>query len=133
MFSDSNFSDLGDQEETQMKKEMIKPFAWGLAAGAVVLLIVIFWSGFAVTKSSAEEQAEDMAEKAVVEKLATICVAQFQQDPEKEQKRKVLKETASYDRDDFVKKQGWATMPGIEKPDSSVCDECAERILALKS
>ncbi|HIJ56457.1 MAG TPA: hypothetical protein HPQ03_10065 [Deltaproteobacteria bacterium] len=116
-----------------MKKEMIKPFAWGLAAGAVVLLIVIFWSGFAVTKSSAKEQAEDMAEKAVVDKLATICVAQFQQDPEKEQKRKVLKETASYDRDDFVKKQGWATMPGIEKPDSSVCDECAERILALKS
>jgi len=112
-----------------MKKEMIQPFALGAAAGAVVLLIVIFWSGFAVIQSSANEQAEDMVEKAVVDKLATICVAQFQQDLEKEQKRKALKETTSYERGGYVKKQGWATMPGIEEPDSSVCDECAERIL----
>jgi len=39
-------------------------------------------------------------EKAVVDKLATICVAQFQQDLEKEQKRKALEETTSYE---FVK------------------------------
>ncbi|MBW1698898.1 MAG: hypothetical protein JRK26_19115 [Deltaproteobacteria bacterium] len=112
-----------------MKKEMIKPFIWGFIAGAVVLLIVIFWTGFAVTKSSAEQQAEEMAEEAVVDKLATICVAQFEQDPEKEKKRKELEDTASYQRGDYVKKQGWANMPGIKEPDSSVCDECAERIL----
>ena len=86
-----------------MKKEMIKPFIWGFVVGAVVLLIVIFRTGFTVTKSSAEQKAKEMAEKAVVDKLATICVAQFQQDPEKEKKRKELEKTASYQRDTMKK------------------------------
>ena len=42
------------EESTQMKKEYIKPFVWGSAVGAIVLLIVIFSAGWVVTSGSAQ-------------------------------------------------------------------------------
>jgi hypothetical protein len=114
-----------------MKKEMIKPLLWGGIAGAVVVLIVIFLSGFAVTSGSAQKHAEQMAREAVVDKLAAICVAKFKQDPNKDQKLKELKETASWDRVKYLQKQGWASLPGIKEFNYNACHECADRIIAL--
>ncbi len=37
-----------------MKKEMIKPFVWGIVVGVIVLLIVIFSAGWVVTSGSAQ-------------------------------------------------------------------------------
>jgi hypothetical protein len=73
-----------------------------------------------------------MAEDAVVQRLGPICVGQFNQDPEKAQKLEALKKMSSYQRDDYVKEQGWATMPGEEQPNSKVADECA-KLLILNS
>jgi hypothetical protein len=115
-----------------VKKEYIKPFVWGLVVGAIVLLIVIFSAGWVTTSGSAQNKAEEMAEEAVVARLAPICVVQFLQDPEKDKKLKELKETSAWERDDYVKKQGWATMPGEKEPDSKVADECANRLVELE-
>ncbi len=115
-----------------MKKELIKPFAWGMGVGAIVLLIVIFATGWVTTSGSAQEKAEEMAEKAVIDQLAPICVVQFMQDLEKDRKLKELKEESTWKQGDYVEKQGWATMPGSESPDSEVADECARRIIELK-
>ena len=118
-----------------MKKEYIKPFAAGMGAGAIILLIVVFSSGWVVTSSSAEAKAEEMAEEAVVDRLAPIAVTQFMQDPNKEEHLKELKKRDSYgmnNRTDYVKKQGWATMPGEKEPDNRVADECTRRIMALE-
>ena len=115
-----------------MKKEYIKPFVWGFVVGAIVLLIVIFSAGWVTTSGSAQNKAEEMAEEAVVARLAPICVVQFLQDPEKDKKLKELKETSSWQRGDYVKKQGWATMPGEKEPDSNVADECARRLVELE-
>ena len=112
-----------------MKKQWVQPFAGGLAAGAIVILIIIFSAGWVVTQSSAREQGEKMAEEAVLEKLVPICVAQFQQDPTKEQKLKELQAKSSYERGDYIEKQGWATMPASKEPEKIICDKCAERIL----
>ena len=76
--------------------------------------------------------AEKMAEDAVVKRLAPMCVVQFNRDPRKDQKLKELKETSGWQRGDYVGKQGWATMPGEEKPDGKVAEECA-RLLVLTS
>jgi hypothetical protein len=114
-----------------MKMEMIKPLLWGVVTGAVLTLIVIFSSGLAVTKGSAQEQAEQMTREAVVDKLATICVAKFKKDPKKDQKFNELKETPTWERVDYLKKQGWAKMPGIKKHKYNVYYECADRIVAL--
>jgi hypothetical protein len=115
-----------------MKKEMIKPFVWGIVVGVIVLLIVIFSAGWVVTSGSAQEKAEEMAEKAVVDHLAPICVEQFQQDPNKEERLKELKEKSSWERDGYVEKSGWATMPGAESPARGVADECAGLLMELK-
>ena len=69
-----------------------------------------------------------MAEDAVVKRLAPICVAEFKQDSAKDQKLKELKELNAYERGDYVKKHGWATMPGEQEADTRVAEECARLI-----
>jgi hypothetical protein len=115
-----------------MSKESIKPFVQGIVAGAIVLLIVIFWAGWVVTTSSANEDATEMAETAVVDRLAAICVAQFQQDPTREEGLVELKETSSFQRDDYVEERGWATMPGDESPERKVADACQKQLMKLE-
>jgi hypothetical protein len=115
-----------------MKKQDIKPFTWGMAVGAIGLLIVIFSAGWVVTSNSAQASAEEMATNAVLERLAPISVTQFMQDPNKIEKLKELKDLEYWKRREFVEKQGWATMPGEKEPDSQVADECVRRIMALE-
>jgi len=73
--------------------------------------------------------AEEMAEVAVADRLAPICVVQFNQDSQKNQKLKKLKKLSSWLRGDHVKKQGWATMPGEKEADSKVAEKCADLLV----
>ena len=118
-----------------MKKEYIKPFAWGMAVGMAVLLIVIFSAGWVVTSSTAKAEAKEMAADAVMDRLAPIGIAQFMKDPNKEQRLEEMKKLESWganNKSDYVKKQGWATMPGEKEPDGEVADEVARRLTDLK-
>ncbi len=113
-------------------QEKIKLVALGAIGGAIVLAIIGFaWGGW-VTGGSAQEMAKEMADEAVIDRLAPICVTQFNQDPEKDKKLQELKEISSYQRGDYVEKQGWATMPGEKEPDSEVANECAKRLVELE-
>ncbi len=70
-----------------MNWEKITLGFWSAIGGAIVLAIIGFnWGGW-VTGGTAEGMAAD----AVVDRLTPICVAQFNQDPEKDQKLKELK------------------------------------------
>ncbi len=113
-------------------KEKLKIGVWSAIGGAVVLAIIGFGFGGWVTGGTAQGMAKEMAEKAVVDRLAPICVTQFMQDPNKEERLKELKEIDSWKRGDYVKKQGWATMPGEKEPDSQVANEVARRLMELK-
>ena len=105
---------------------------WSWVASVVLTMIIGFaWGGW-VTGGTAQSMAEKMAEAAVVKRLAPMCVTQFKQGPGKVQKLKELEKTDSWQRSEYVEKQGWATMPGEEKPDSKVASECA-RLLMLVS
>ena len=118
-----------------MKKEHIKPFVWGIAAGAIMVLLVIFNAGWVVTSGSAEAEAKAVATDAVMNRLAPIAVAQFMQDPNKEKLLKEMKELKSWganNRSDYVQKQGWATMPGEKEPDGRIADEVARRLMDLE-
>jgi hypothetical protein len=104
---------------------------WSVVAAIILTMIVGFnWGGW-VTGGTARRMAEVAAKEAVVERLALICVDQFNQDPEKAQKLSELNEKSSYQRDDYVTDQGWATMFGDEKPDRNVANACAKLIAQI--
>ena len=108
-----------------MKKEYLKPFLWGMVSGSILLLIVVFSTGWVMTSSSAEAEAKQISSEAVLARLGPISVAQFMQDPDREERLKELKSMDSWKRVDFVKEQSWAIMPGEEKADYDVARECA--------
>lgn len=108
-----------------MKKQNITMFIWGMVAGGIGLAIVLFATGFAVTGSTAEQQARMAAQTAVAESLAKICVAQFEMAPDKAEKLVELKKLSSWERSGFVRDQGWATMPGSDSGSGPVATECA--------
>jgi hypothetical protein len=116
----------------KMKREYLKPFVWGMAVGMVVLLAVIFSAGWVVTSKSAKAMANEISTNAVVDRLAPISVAQFMQDPNRKERLKELKSLDSWKRADYVKKQGWAIMPGEKESDYKVADECAKRLVELE-
>jgi hypothetical protein len=104
---------------------------WSWVASIVVTMIIGFtWGGW-VTGGTARKMADVIGEDAVVKRLAPMCVLQFRQDMKKDQKLKGLKETGTWEKTEFVKKQGWATMPGEREPDSKVADECVKLLLLI--
>ncbi|MCH8918284.1 MAG: hypothetical protein IIC52_09535 [Proteobacteria bacterium] len=108
-----------------MDWEKIKPALWGIVGGAIAAIIIGFaWGGW-VTGGT----AENMAEVAVADRLAPICVEQFNQDSKKDQNLKELKKTEFWMRGDYVAKQGWATMPGEKEADSKVAEKCADLLV----
>ncbi|HUU40623.1 MAG TPA: hypothetical protein VMW42_06775 [Desulfatiglandales bacterium] len=107
----------------------LKVLIWSCVACIVLTIIIGFTLGGWVTGGTAQNMAEESAEKAVVDRLAAICIVQFKQDPEKDKKLEELKKTDSWERRDYVKKQGWATMPGEKEADSEVAEECAKLLM----
>jgi hypothetical protein len=109
-----------------------KPFGWGIVVGAVVLLILMFSTGWAVMSSTAKKQAAEQAEKAVDKELAEICVYQFKQANNTQKKlQKMADMDYSWDRAEYIKKHNWATMPGDDSSSSGVADNCAKKLMKM--
>jgi hypothetical protein len=108
-----------------------KPAAWGGIIGAAAIAIVGFSAGWVVTGGSAREMAAQQGEKAVIAALTPICVAQFKgQIPDvRTTQLAALNGESSWQRGDYVEKQGWATMPGSKEANDEVADACATELL----
>jgi hypothetical protein len=126
-----------DQEKVSLRRRWdearaTKRVVFGFAVAAIVLTLVVGfnWGGW-VTGGSARDTAVQSGKDAVILRLAPICVYQFNQDLEKDQKLTELKEKSAYQRDDYVMEQGWATIPGEEKPDNKVADACAKLLVQI--
>ena len=104
---------------------------WACVASIILTMIVGFaWGGW-VTGGGSLKAGVIVGEDAVVQRLAPICVVQFNQDPDKALKLEELKGKSSYQRAQYVQDQGWATMPGEEKPDRNVADACSKLLLEM--
>jgi len=126
-----NQKKLGYRQRWDKVRPTKKVLFWFCLASVIGALIIGFgWGGW-VTGGSARDMAVQSGKDAVVQRLAPICVYKFSQDPEKDQKLTELNEKSAYQRDDYVKEQGWATMPGEEEPDSKVADECAKLLMQV--
>jgi len=126
-----NQKKLGYRQRWDKARPAKKVVFWFAVAAVVLTLIVGFnWGGW-VTGGSALKTAQAMAKDAVVQRLTPMCVAQYNQDPGKVQKLTELKDTSTWQRGAYVAKQGWATMPGEEKPDSKVAEGCAKQLVLI--
>lgn len=65
-------------------------------------------------------------------RLAQICLYQFKQSENIDEHLKQLEDVSSWDRPDYVQKQGWATMPDSDSPNEDVADVCSEMIMKLE-
>ena len=126
-----------DQKKVSLRRRWdgaraTKRVVFGFAVAAIVLTLIVGfnWGGW-VTGGSARDMAVKSGKDAVIQRLAPIFVYQFNQDPEKDQKLSELKETSAYQRDDYVREQGWATMPGEAEPDRQVSDACAQLLVQI--
>jgi hypothetical protein len=104
---------------------------WILLAAVALTTLVGFTWGEWMTSAGAQKMAATSATNAVIERLAPICVAQFNLDPDKDQKLKALQETSSYQRSKYVTDQTWATMAGDTQPDRNVADACAKLLMQI--
>jgi hypothetical protein len=104
-----------------------KSFAFWFTVTAVVVTLVagFTWGGW-MTRGTAQAAAND----AVVKRLASICVATAREDPATNAKLKVMRDSGTWERADYVRKQGWATMPGDKEPDHGVAEVCAGQLAA---
>ncbi len=109
----------------------LKVLIWSCVACIVLTMIIGFTLGGWVTGGTAQDMAEESAEKAVVDRLAAICIAQFKQDPEKDKKLEELEKTDSWERGSYVEKQDWATMPGKKEPNRKVAEKCAKLLMKI--
>jgi hypothetical protein len=101
---------------------------WTCMAAIIVTMVVGFtWGGW-VTGGTARAMAEATGESAVVNRLAPICVTQFNEQPDKDLKLKEMNEISAWQRTEYVSKQGWARMPGEQESDRGVASECARLI-----
>ena len=113
--------------------KLTKAATFWIAIGAIAIAVFLGFSrGGWVVGSTAEKNATDGARDAVVERLTTICVAQYDADgahAEKLVEMQALTSTAQRSR--FVSEQGWATMPGDETSDSQIADACARQLMLV--
>ena len=91
------------------------------------MIIDFNWGGW-VRGSTSVSMGEKMARVAVAERLAAICVSQFNQDPQREENFLTLKGKSSWEQEKYIKTQGWAIMPSEETPDGMVASKCSELI-----
>jgi len=123
------FSVIG-QRWSKAKQTKTRTF-WIAIIAVVLALYLGFAKGGWVTGGTASRMAETSAQDAVVERLASICVAQFAADSQHAVKLVELKALTSYQRSNYIKDQGWATMPGETGPDNRVATECAAQLIRI--
>lgn len=113
-----------------MKPETVEKVQNGAIAaflGVVVPIAIGFGSGFWVTKGTAEQMAKDAA----MTVRTTICVAQFTNAPNYQERLKAYKALDYTARGAFLEKGGWGKMPGEEKASGAVMEACSRGLEVL--
>ena len=108
-----------------LQGEQLTRLLQGAVVGAVVTIAIGFgWGGWHL-HSKSEKLAQQRADEAVVAALAPICVDKFQSANDAKVTMAALKATNDWNRDAFIEKGGWATLPG-STPSRMVADACAK-------
>jgi hypothetical protein len=112
---------------TPVTAAKVKYGVWGLIGGAIIAMIIGFvWGGWTTTRTTTR-----LGDEAVLAARAAICVAQFMQQPNPQEKLQELAKVYSYDRTNIITKGGWDKMPGEEQGNFAVARACADGLEVL--
>lgn len=104
---------------------------WACVGCAVGAIIVGFtWGGW-VTGGTARSMAEDASAGARDQLVAAICVDRFQAGTDAVAQLVALKALKNWDRNSFIEKGGWMTMPDKGASTSAAARLCADQLAAL--
>lgn len=103
---------------------------WCCVLSMIATMLVGFtWGGW-TTSGTALAMADKAAEGARATLAAEICTAQFNRNPDAAAQLTALNKLDNWDRGDFIRKGGWATLPGVKEPVSGSADLCAQQLVA---
>ena len=104
---------------------------WACLAGIAATVVVGFvWGGW-MTGGGARKMAAEAAANARYDLAAAICVERFKAGGDMTAQLVALKELQAWDRDAFIEKGGWATMPDRAEPTKRAATLCAAELVAL--
>lgn len=114
-----------------LKGESLTRLMQGVAAGAVVTMIIGFgWGGWQL-QSTAQKTADARASDAVIAALTPICVDKFENAADSKATMVALKATDSWKQDVFIENGGWSKFPGTQ-PNRDVAEACAKALTDKK-
>jgi hypothetical protein len=103
---------------------------WCCALSVVATIFVGFsWGGW-TTSSTARAMTDKAAEDARTTLAAEICTAQFNRNADAATQLTALNKLETWNRGDFIRKGGWANLPGLKEPISGSADLCAQQLVA---
>lgn len=106
---------------------------WSCVGSVALALILGFTVGGWVTGGTANRMAEDAADTARAKLVASACVEKFVASPAFAMNLAKLKETDSWQRDDYIADGGWVTLAGMEEPMDSAADLCVNDLANMKA
>lgn len=95
-------------------------------AGAIVATVIGFaWGGW-TTAGTTQKMADQMVDAAVLASRAAICVAQFMNEPNYQERFDDLQKMNAWDRFQAIETGGWDKMPGQQNAVHSVSRACVD-------
>jgi len=101
----------------------VAPGVLGRVIGASATMIVGFWAW-----TTAGTRHDPWPYDRQVVALLPFCVANAERDPDLTKLAKVKAEQSSYSRSQLVSDSGWATMPGMTRPDRGLASACSDKL-----
>ena len=99
----------------------------GLVVGVVATVVIGFSTGILLLGSTATKNAEVAAQTAMVQALAPICAAKFEEAANADNGLVTsFAAVKSWQRDNHLIEAGWATFPGGAEPNNDVAEACAK-------
>ena len=99
----------------------------GLVVGVVATVVIGFSTGILLLGSTAAKNADVAAQTAMVQALAPICAAKFEEAANADNGLVAsFAAVKSWQRDSHLIEAGWATFPGGAEPNNDVAEACAK-------
>jgi hypothetical protein len=92
--------------ETKMNQEKSKTIIWGQLSGSVTSMIIGFTYGGGVFGSTTFSKGKEIGRVAIADRLTTMCMSKFNQDPEKKTKLIEMNSMDAWYAEKYVKDQG---------------------------